>query len=144
MKLQELIDKKMLIKSHSSEQVIQGSLAIAENFLEKAEGNAKIEYYDVAFSLAYQAMFHAARAILFKKGYKERSHWAVIKALKDICKQEKDLIELLETMDSYRMTRHAVQYSGLGCSKEDADEAIKDADKIIVIAERIISKSNKK
>jgi uncharacterized protein (UPF0332 family) len=144
MNLQELIDKKLLIKSPSSEHEIEGSLAIAEGFLEKAEGNTKIEYYDVAFSLAYQAMFHAARAILFKNGFKERSHWAVIKALKQICPEDQKLAELLETMDSYRMTRHAVQYSGLGCSKDDAIEAINDANKLIELAGKILKKPGKK
>ncbi len=141
MKLHELIDKKLLIKSPSNESEIQGSLAVAESFLEKARGNAKIEYFDVSFSLAYQAMFHAARAMLFKNGYKERSHWAVIKALKQLCLKERELIELLETMDSYRMTRHAIQYSGLGCSKEDAMEAINDADKLIDLVHKKLSKT---
>lgn len=139
MKTKDLLEKGLLLKSVSNQQEIEGSMAIAERFLEKAKGNSKIEYFDVAFSLAYQSMFHAARALLFRKSFKERSHSALIAALKELYANESALAGLLETMDGYRMTRHGVQYSGIGCSKEDAEEAIKDAEKLIETADKIIA-----
>ena len=144
MKIEELLEKKLLIKSNSSTQEIEGSLAIAEKFLERAKGNMKIEYFDVAFTLAYQSMFHSARALLFKNNFKERSHSALVQVLKEIYKSENQLAELLEAMNSYRISRHAVQYSGISCSKEDAVEIIKEAEKLIETADAIISKEKKK
>lgn len=140
MKIEGLLEKSLLLRSKSNAQEIEGSMAIAERFLEKAKGNSRIEYFDVAFSLAYQSMFHVARALLFRKNLKERSHSALIAALKELYQNEPQITELLETMDGYRMTRHGVQYSGIGCSKEDATEAIKDAEKFIEAADKILAK----
>ncbi len=140
MKTEELIEKGLLARSKSNAQEIEGSMAIAERFLEKARGNYKIEYFDIAFSLAYQSMFHVARALLFRKNFKERSHSALIAALKELYSDELGIVGILETMNSYRMTRHGVQYSGIGCSKEDAEEAMKEAEKFIEAADKIMAK----
>ncbi|MFH1256111.1 MAG: HEPN domain-containing protein [Candidatus Diapherotrites archaeon] len=138
MKLDSLIGNGLLLKTKASEEEINGSLGIAERFLEKAKGNMKIGYFDVAFSLAYQSMFHAARALLFKNNLKERSHSAMVSALKEIYAKEEGLLKLLHTLDSYRITRHAIQYTGSGCSKEDAGEAINDAEKFINLSDKIL------
>ncbi|MBU0662613.1 MAG: HEPN domain-containing protein [Candidatus Diapherotrites archaeon] len=143
MKISELLGKGLLAKSASNKEEVQGSLAIAERFVERAEGNKKIEYYDISLSLAYQSMFHAARALLFKSGYKERSHTALIGALKEIYADNAELQELLEVFDSYRKTRHAVQYSGAGCSEGDATEAIGDAEKFLDLADTLLAKAEK-
>ena len=140
MKINEFLEKGLLIKSKSTEHEIQGSLAIAEQFLEKAKGTKKIKYYDVAFSLAYQSMFHAARALLFNNNLKERSHVAMISAVREIYSKENAIAELIDTLDSYRMTRHAIQYTGAGCNEDDASEAIRDAEKFLEEADKILSK----
>jgi len=140
MKINGLKEKGLLIQSKSNTQEIEGSMAIAERFLEKAKGNQKIEFFDIAFSLAYQSMFHVARALLFKNNLKERSHGALITALKELYSREPKVIEILEIMDSYRRIRHGIQYSGTGCLKEDAEEAIKDAEKFIEAADNILTK----
>ncbi len=140
MKVEMLLEKGLLLKSKSNEQEVEGSMAIAERFLQKAKGNQKIEYFDVAFSLAYQSMFHAARALLFKKNFKERSHAALIIALKELYSKELQVMEILEIMDSYRRTRHGIQYSGIGCAKEDAEDAIKETEKFIEAADKILAK----
>jgi len=144
MKIDYLIEKGLLIKSKATEQEITGSMTISERFLEKAEGNQKIEYFDIAFSLAYQSMFHAARALLFKNDLKERSHKAITTALKEIYQEKTELKELLDTLDSYRITRHAIQYTGAGCAKEDSEEAIKDAEKFIEAVESVLFPKNNK
>ena len=136
MKIDGLVKKGLLIRSGSNAQETEGSMAIAERFLEKARGNMKMEYHDVAFSLAYQAMFHAARALLFRHNLKERSHAALISALKELYRKEPQITSALEAMDGYRITRHGIQYGGFGCGKEDAEEAIKDAEGFIGAADK--------
>jgi len=57
-------------------------------------------------------MFHAARAILFIDGFREKSHFAVDRYLEDKYATtgllEKEWIDIL---DFYRETRHEDQYS---------------------------------
>lgn len=105
---------------------------MAEHFLQRAKGNLKEEYFDVAFLMAYNSMFHSARALLFSKGFKERSHYCLVEFLKSKFKDEK-ITYFADILDSYRISRHAIQYSGELCSEVDAKEAIKDAKNFIKI-----------
>ena len=93
----------------------------------------KIKYFDIAFTLAYNSMFHSARALLFSFGVKERSHFAMIEFLKEKFKGNERIFQFLTILDSYRMSRHAVQYRGEFCSELDAKEAIKDAKEFLEI-----------
>jgi uncharacterized protein (UPF0332 family) len=132
-KIKELIEKGNIKEQAVDENEIRGSMRIAERFVERAEGNLEMDFFDVAFLLAYNAMFHAARALLFKAGYKERTHFGLISALKELNKNDKEIIGCMDILDAYRMTRHAVQYSGELSNELDAVQAIKDAKKIIEI-----------
>jgi uncharacterized protein (UPF0332 family) len=138
MKIDELIEKNLIRKEKIGKEEIFGSLELAKRFLERAEGNFKIGFWDVAFLLAYSSMFHSTRILLFKNGYKERSHWAMIVVLKDIYKENEKIQKILDIIDSYRISRHAIQYRGSLCSRIDAEEAIKDAKEFIEIVKEII------
>lgn len=133
MKIENYFKEGLLRKAKIDENEIKGSLELAERFLERAKGNLRIEYFDVAFTLAYNTMFHAARALLFSLGVKERSHFAMIEYLKEKFREEEKIYRFLEILDSYRVSRHAIQYRGEFCSKIDAEEAIKDAQEFLKI-----------
>lgn len=107
MRIEEFIEKGLIKKAKIKREEILGAIEIAKRFLDRAKGNMNIGYYDVAFTLAYNAMFHTARALLFKFGYKERSHFAMIEVLKLKYKDQK-IHNFLEILNSYRISRHAV------------------------------------
>ena len=138
MKLNELVEKGFLKKKKVRREEILNSLKLAKKFLRRAKGNFKINFWDVAFLLAYNSLFHSARALLFKHGYKERSHWAMVLALKNIYRHDERITRFLEIIDSYRISRHAIQYSGEFCSKIDAEEAIKDAEVFLKIVKKTL------
>ena len=133
MKIERYFKEGLLKKGKIDKNEIKGSLELAERFLERAKGNIKIKYFDVAFILAYNSMFHSARALLFSFGVKERSHFAMIEFLKEKFKDNEKIFQFLTTLDSYRISRHAIQYSGEFCSELDAKEAIKDAKEFLEI-----------
>ena len=120
MSLKECFDRGLLRKTNIEEDKVENSLKLAEHFLERAKGNLSKEYYDVAFLMVYNSMFHIARALLFSKGYKERSHYCLIAFLKEEFKDNEELLEHLKLLDSYRISRHAIQYSGEACNEIDA------------------------
>lgn len=78
MKTEELMGKGLIRKETVRAEEISGSLDLSERFLGRAKGNMNLSFWDVAFLLAYNSMFHSARALLFKSGYKERSHYAIV------------------------------------------------------------------
>lgn len=141
MKIDELIEKNLIRKERINKEEILGSLELAERFLRRAEGNLKINFWDVAFLLAYNSLFHSARALLFVHGYKERSHWAMILALKEIYSKNEKVRKILDLIDSYRISRHAIQYKGSLCTKIDAEEAVKDAKEFLEIVKQILKVS---
>jgi uncharacterized protein (UPF0332 family) len=131
LKLEELLHSGLIKKQSMDKDEIEGSIALAKHFLKRAKGNQTLGFFDVEFLLAYNALFHAARALLFSKGYKERGHFAMIEALKELYKDKPEVQDYLKLLDSYRMTRHSIQYNGALSSELDAIAIVKDAEKFI-------------
>jgi len=138
MKIDKYFKEGLLRKGEKDKSEIKGSLELAERFLKRAKGNIKIKYFDVAFILAYNSMFHSARALLFSFGVKERSHFAMIEFLKEKFKDNERIFRFLTILDSYRISRHAIQYRGEFCSELDAREAVKDAKEFLEIAKNFL------
>lgn len=139
MKIDELIANGLIKRTQADVNEIKGSLSSAKRFLDRAKGNIGIKFYDVAYLLAYTSMFHAARALLFKAGYKERGHYALIQALRETYTNNTELQRYLNLLDSYRISRHAIQYSGETCSELDATSIIEDAERFIVFIEKTLN-----
>ncbi len=131
MKLEELLRKGLIKKQSVDKDEIEGSISIAKHFLKRAKGNQTLGFSDIVFLLAYDAMFHAARSLLFRKGYKERGHFAMIEALRELYRDDSEVQDYLRLIDSYRMTRHSIQYGGAISSELDAIAIVKDADRFI-------------
>lgn len=71
-------------------------------------------------------MFHAARAILFRDGIKERSHLCVISYIQETYPQ---LRRLANQLDTYRRNRHNTLYAlDFLISEDEAKQAIDDAE----------------
>jgi uncharacterized protein (UPF0332 family) len=133
--LKDCFDRGLLKKGKPDPDNALRSLGISEDFLEKARKNVRIECYDVSVMLSYTSMFHAARAVLFKDGIKERSHACVPVYLKE---NYPGLRKLADTLDSYREFRHGIVYRAVGVGKSDADEAMNSADEFLSRIRKII------
>ncbi len=85
--------------------------------IEDAVENLNIRRYRVTVVSSYTAMFHAARAILFKDGIKERSHECVPLYLKE---NYPELERIANILDAYRRLRHEAIY-GLDLVLDDVE-----------------------
>lgn len=141
MRIEDFFREGMLKKSRIDNKEIEGSIELSKRFLERTKGNLMIKYPDVAFILAYNSMFHCARALLFSEGIKERSHFAMIAYLRERFKGDEKLSYFLNILDSYRIARHCIQYRGDLCSEIDAEEAIKDASEFLKIVQEYFKKA---
>jgi len=121
-------EKGLLKKSRVDKERAVGSIKIAEKFLREAKGNIKMEYFDAAFLLAYNSMFHTARTLIFLEGITERSHFCMITYLLEKFGDNPAVYSYLEILDTYRIVRHKIQYSGEQCGEADAQEIVDDAD----------------
>jgi len=136
--VRECFEKGLLVKARVSGETIESTVNLARHCLERASGNFKIEYFDVTFILAYQAMLHTARALVFKDNIKERSHVCVVLYLKEKYRENPSVVKYLNILDSYRISRHEVVYRGGYVSREEASDTIEDAKDFLKLAGEIL------
>lgn len=73
----EYLEKKKIFKFPQAKSLADKELRLALNDLEEAKDRFQNKRYKYATINAYYAIFHAARALLYSKGYRERSHYAL-------------------------------------------------------------------
>ncbi len=107
MKLAECFQKGLLKRISPDMENADRSIKLSMNYIEDAVENLSIHRYRVVAILSYTAMFHAARAILFRDGIKERSHECIPVYIKE---KYPELETLANILDSYRRFRHDAIY----------------------------------
>ena len=125
MKLDECFQKGLLKRISPDMVNADRSIKLSIENIEDAAENFSIHRYRVVVILSYTAMFHAARAILFRDGIKERSHECIPVYLKE---KYPELETLANILDSYRRFRHDAIY-GLDfvMDEEEAQAALDSA-----------------
>ena len=121
MNLRDCLSKGMIRKDNSAPERVKKSLEIAERFLDSSKKNIGIDELEMAEIASYNSIFHSSRALLFNKNYTERSHICVIIGLKELYKEDNELLDLLNTFDKIRISRHNIQYGGILIDKEEAE-----------------------
>jgi len=134
MNFEECLRKHLIRKDESVIERVEKSLEISSRFLESARKNIEIEEYEMAEIAAYNAIFHAARALLFSKGYVERSHVCLIIALRHLYKNELEFIDYLDTFDKIRLSRHNIQYGGVTTDKKETEYVLNFAREFLDVA----------
>ena len=96
-------------------------------------------YFKWSIIQAYYSMFHSARSLLYFKGYREKSHFCLIEAIKTLYVEADDLNHALtESLQEAKNLREAADYYGdfseINCRKltNKAEEFLK-ATKMIII-----------
>ncbi|MCJ7573378.1 HEPN domain-containing protein [Candidatus Bathyarchaeota archaeon] len=107
MKLDECFRRGLLKRIQPDHENALRSLDLSTANIEDAAENLRIRRYRVVIVSSYTAMFHAARAILFRDGVKERSHECIPIYLNE---RYPELERIANTLDSYRRFRHNVIY----------------------------------
>ncbi len=121
MNFKDCLSKGLIKKDKSAIGRVKKSLEIAERFLISAKKNLEIKEFEMSEIASYNSIFHSARSLLFNNEYTERSHFCVILALKELYKNNYELIELLNTFDKIRISRHNIQYGGILIDIEEAE-----------------------
>lgn len=134
MRFEECLDKGLIKKDPLASERVESSLMIAERFLRSSNRNLEIDEYEMAEMAAYNSAFHAARALLFAKGYTERSHFCLGVALRGLYRGK--IVDLLKTFDKIRLSRHNVQYGGALVSEEEAVFVIDFARDFLIVAKK--------
>ncbi|MFH1504512.1 MAG: HEPN domain-containing protein [Candidatus Omnitrophota bacterium] len=110
--------------------------------------SAKQEFANSGFKWAtikgYYAMFHTARALLYSKGYRERGHYCLYLATKELFVKDGALENnLAEAFQQSMILREDADYKR-NFSKKNASAVIKNAKKLLKAAKAILKINNKK
>lgn len=129
MKMVECFRKGLLKRTSPDRDNALRSLELSKSNIEDAIENLSIHRYRVVAISSYSSMFHAARAILFRDGIKERSHECIPVYLKE---KYPELETLSNIIDSYRRFRHDAIYGlDFAIDEEDAKAALNSAKEIL-------------
>jgi len=117
------------------------SFEVASAKLEEAEKALRSELFDAAIILSYTAMFHAARALLFKDGIVEKSHVCLAEYLRtEYVKRGRLGAALVNALDSLRVDRHETIY-GLETKSgvREAAYAVRKAEEFLEGVEQVLA-----
>ncbi len=144
-KVEECFEQGLLKKIKPNLNYSEQSVKQAEHFLDEAEELINSEIKDMAFIALYNASFHAARALLFRDGVKERSHYCVCKYIEEKY-QMQELITMQQSviLDSLRSKRNDIQYSLEQPEfEDDLNEIFSEVSDFIERVKEIIKKGKK-
>lgn len=140
MKFETCIERGYLERIEPSEDLARLSIKRAKEALLSAEKNVEVGVYDGALMLAYLGMFHAARALLFKDGWREKSHACVSAYLREFYVERGRLsINWVRYLDYVRNLRHQSQYDvGFSPEPDIVLDIVKIAKDFVIEIERLI------
>jgi len=130
-----------LIKSLPvSGRKVKDSFKLAERDLRTATKILK-EDHDWAFSIAYNSMLQAARALMFSRGYRPSGEAQHVSAVKFVeASLGKEFSDVVVAFDRMRRKRHLAIYDVAGAvSETDARNAIKWAGEFLNEVKKILT-----
>ena len=141
----ECFERGFLRKVDPSRIKSQQSLRLARDWLSEAEANFEAETYRSALSSAYLAVFHSARAVLFRDGVREKSHYCIGLYLQTYVENDELEEEWPMLFDRIRSVRHADQYSFQAKpTDEEVISGLHLADSFINRMELLLSETEKR
>lgn len=137
----ECLDKGKLRKFSVGRGLVSKELKSAQDDLKTALESFEAENYKWATIQAYYSMFHAGRALIYSKGYRERSHYCLIVAIKSLFVKEGLLsAKLVEAIQTAKILRENADYEN-EFSKSSAQGLIDKAKELLEQTQNILAKS---
>ena len=129
----------LLRRTEPSRSKSDQSLLSAREWLSEAKKNLVAQALRSALSSAYLAVFHSARAVLFRDGLREKSHYCIGLYLQRYVEEGSLEEDWPMLFDRIRSVRHADQYSFMARpTDEEVQAGIDLAERFIERMERLI------
>ncbi len=130
------LKNKRIVKQSFTEALVSDELKDAEKDLRRAKRTFDEFLDDLDYKWAtiqaYYSMFHAARALLFNKGYREKSHSCLKYAIQALYVDEGILDQrFVDDFDTTMLLRETADYKS-DFSKEGAEAALENAETFLL------------
>jgi len=131
---EQCLENKKIISFARGKNLVKKELLVAKNDLSDAKAGYENERYKWSTIQGYYAMFHAARALIYSQGYREKSHYCLAVALRALFADEGKMdAQLVRDFFSAMNLREAADY--------EADFSQSGAKAVITSAEKFIEKA---
>jgi uncharacterized protein (UPF0332 family) len=129
------LESGKIIPFSSGKKLVQKELTIARSDLSDAKAGFAAQRYKWSTIQGYYAMFHAGRALVYSRGYREKSHYCLAVALQALFVDE-GLMEARAARDFLNAMnlREAADY--------EAEFSESGAEAVIASAQRFIKKAS--
>jgi len=132
------LNERKIVKIKPSKKSIDAEFESARYDLARSKESLADRDYKWASIQAYYSMFHFIKALVFKKGYREKSHYCLLVAFRELYVRTGEIDK--EFADNFEMCmdmRREADY-GLTYSSESAKLSVEDADKLFEVAKNIL------
>ena len=125
----DCVEQGLLRRIPSSVSVAESSLRASERWLLEAETGLSSGALNSSVMSSYLAMFHSSRAVLYRDGYREKSHYCIARYLEEkYVKTGKLEARWVDLLDHARERRHESQYDVVFItSKQEAEQSLRTA-----------------
>lgn len=129
---------KRIVSQEFTKHLIDSELNASKADLKRAKKTFDEKDYKWATIPAYYSMFHAARTLLFKRGYREKSHLCLKAAIQALF-VDKGIMDqrYVEDFDTTMLLRETADYKS-DFSKDGAETAIDNAEQFLAKAKQIL------
>jgi len=141
--LEGFLSKGLLRRQESDLRAVQRLMLRAYKDLKTAKANLEIDE-GIAYTVAYLAMLHAARAFILLKGFRPADgyqHKTVVEFISHFLGKEFRVIT--EQFDRMRRKRNIFTYEiDISISKSEATDALNSATRFVGLIKGIVQKEN--
>jgi len=131
-----MVDERRLLRARVNRGLIAKEIQVAEADLNDARDSLKGRKLKWATVQGYYSMFHAARALVYGQGFREKSHYALLVALRSLL-PEKIGASLIKDFEDAMSLREEADY-GLTFSEDGASSSVEGAERFLKRAREIL------
>ncbi len=136
--LRHLIRERKLLRIVPKREMVLKEIEGAQSDLRDAQDSLAHKKFKWATIQGYYSMFHSARALLYHKGFREKSHYALSLAIRELFVNElgRNLINQFEDgMELRQEADYGLKFSEAGATEtvEGAERFLKRAKEILMI-----------
>jgi len=134
--LQKLLEDRKLMRIRPDRKLVLKEIVAAKSDLKDAKESIERKKFKWATIQGYYSMFHSARALLFERGYREKSHYALLVAIRELYSNDIEHSLIME-FEHGMYLRQEADY-GLKFSEGGASDVIETAEKLLKRARTIL------
>ena len=135
---EKCIKRRSLTKWEADGSVVKQELEAAEYDLRQARRSSAENDHKWAIIQSYYTIFHCVKALVYNKGYKERSHYCLLIALRHLYCDSGELdLEFAEMFENVMDLREEADYR-MKVSREGANNALSCAEQFLELGRRTV------